>query len=115
MMLTIILMAFAEDSYASLRKLENFVAMIFVTVVSRTVCVPNYKSFERFINHTLKESIQTIAKEIYLYVQDEKALEEQILYIDGTKFEANANKMTFCWKVGVNDTFPDTGRNVWNC
>ena len=21
-----------------------------------------------------------------------------ILYIDGTKFEANANKMTFCWK-----------------
>ncbi|MCB6288899.1 IS1182 family transposase, partial [[Clostridium] scindens] len=41
---------------------------------------------------------QTIAKEIYLYVQDEKALEEQILYIDGTKFEANANKMTFCWK-----------------
>ena len=72
--------------------------MIFVTVVSRTVCVPDYKSFERFINHTLKESIQTIAKEIYLYVQDEKALEEQILYNDGTKFEANANKMTFCWK-----------------
>ena len=30
--------------------------------------------------------------------RDEKALEEQILYIDGTKFEANANKMTFCWR-----------------
>ncbi|WP_245301017.1 hypothetical protein [[Clostridium] innocuum] len=37
-------------------------------------CVPSYKSFERFINHTLKESIQTIAKEIYLYVQDEKSI-----------------------------------------
>ena len=36
MMLTIILMAFAEDGYAY-ENWKNFVAMIFVTVVSRTV------------------------------------------------------------------------------
>ena len=98
MMLTIILMAFAEDGYASLRKLEKLCRYDIRYRSITNGCVPSYKSFERFINHTLKESIQTIAKEIYLYVQDEKALEEQILYIDGTKFEANANKMTFCWK-----------------
>ena len=98
MMLTIILMAFAEDGYASLRKLEKLCRYDIRYRSIKNGCVPSYKSFERFINHTLKESIQTIAKEIYLYVQDEKALEEQILYIDGTKFEANANKMTFCWK-----------------
>ena len=98
MMLTVILMAFAEDGYASLRKLEKLCRY---DVRYRSITngfIPSYKSFERFINNTLKESIETIAKEIYLYVQDEKALEEQILYIDGTKFEANANKMTFCWR-----------------
>ena len=98
MMLTVILMAFAENGYASLRRLEKLCRY---DVRYRSItngCVPSYKSFERFINNTLKESIETIAKEIYLYVQDEKALEEQILYIDGTKFEANANKMTFCWR-----------------
>ena len=91
-------MAFAEDGYASLRKLEKLCRY---DVRYRSITngfIPSYKSFERFINNTLKESIETIAKEIYLYVQDEKALEEQILYIDGTKFEANANKMTFCWR-----------------
>lgn len=98
MMLTVILMAFAENGYASLRRLEKLCRY---DVRYRSItngCVPSYKSFERFINNTLKESIETIAKEIYLYIQDEKALEEQILYIDGTKFEANANKMTFCWR-----------------
>ena len=118
MMLTIILMAFAEDNGAFTKKLENFCRYDIRYRSSITNgCVPSYKSFERFINHTLKESIQTIAKEIYLYVQDEKALEEQILYIDGTKFEANANKMTFCWK-GWSKRYlsdGDTGRNVWNC
>ncbi|OCN04304.1 transposase [Erysipelotrichaceae bacterium MTC7] len=37
-------------------------------------------------------------KQVYLYIQDKEALEENILYIDGTKFEANANKMTFFWR-----------------
>ena len=98
MMLTLILLAFAEDGYASLRKLEKLCRYdVRYRSISNGV-VPSYKSFQRFINNTLKGSIETIAKEIYLYVQDEKALEEQILYIDGTKFEANANKMTFCWK-----------------
>ena len=66
MMLTIILMAFAEDGYASLRKLEKLCRYDIRYRSITNGCVPSYKSFERFINHTLKESIQTIAKEIYL-------------------------------------------------
>ena len=98
MMLSVILLAFSEEGYVSLRKLEKLCRY---DIRYRNITgglVPSYKSFERFINKTLKCSINDISKQVYLYVQDKKALEEQILYIDGTKFEANANKMTFCWK-----------------
>ena len=98
MMLAIILFAFSEEGYASLRKLEKLCRYDIRYRNITNGCVPSYKSFQRFINQTLKSSIDDIGKQIYLYVQDKKALEEQILYIDGTKFEANANKMTFCWK-----------------
>ena len=30
-------------------------------------------------------------------LSDHDAIDTDILYIDGTKFEANANKMTFVW------------------
>ena len=98
MMLSVILLAFSEEGYVSLRKLEKLCRY---DIRYRNITgglVPSYKSFERFINKTLKCSINDISKQVYLCVQDKKALEEQILYIDGTKFEANANKMTFCWK-----------------
>ena len=98
MILAIILFAFSEEGYASLRKLEKLCRYDIRYRNITNGCVPSYKSFQRFINQTLKGSIDDIGKQIYLYVQDKKALEEQILYIDGTKFEANANKMTFCWK-----------------
>ena len=42
-----------------------------------------------------------IRHRVYLSIQDQKALEAAILMIDGTKFEANANKMTFFWGAWV--------------
>lgn len=98
MMLTVILLAYAENGYASLRQLEKFCRYDLRYRGITNGCVPSYKSFQRFINRCLKANIEEIAKEIYLAIQDQEALERQILYIDGTKFEANANKMTFCWK-----------------
>lgn len=50
MMLTVILMAFAENGYASLRRLEKLCRY---DVRYRSItngCVPSYKSFEHFIN-----------------------------------------------------------------
>ena len=98
MMLSVILLAFSEHGYTSLRNLEKLCRYDLRYRSITNGLTPSYKSFQRFINHNLKLSIQDIAKEIYLYIQDKQALEKQILYIDGTKFEANANKMTFVWK-----------------
>ena len=48
MMLTIILMAFAEDGYASLRKLEKLCRYDIRYRSITNGCVPSYKSFEPF-------------------------------------------------------------------
>lgn len=59
---------------------------------------PSYKTFERFINERLKISIEELMKKINLYIIDHTYLCRDILYIDGTKYEAYANKMTFVWR-----------------
>lgn len=98
MMLTLVLLAYAEDGKMTLRSLERKCRydMRYNTIAQGQV--PSYKSFQRFINDQLKVSIDELFKQIYLYIQDQQAMEEAILYIDGTKFEANANKMTFFWR-----------------
>ena len=45
--------------------------------------------------------MEEISHQVYLCIQDQKALEAAILMIDGTKFEANTNKMTFFWGAWV--------------
>ena len=98
MMLTLILLAYAEDGKMTLRSLAAKCRydMRYATIACGKT--PSYKAFQRFINNILKCSIDELFKQVYLYIQDKEALEENILYIDGTKFEANANKMTFFWR-----------------
>lgn len=59
---------------------------------------PSYKTFERFINEDLCLSIEQLLEKLNLYILDHTYICRDILYIDGTKFEAYANKMTFVWK-----------------
>lgn len=59
---------------------------------------PSYKTFERFINEDLSMSIENLLKRLNLYIMDHTYICRDILYIDGTKYEAYANKMTFVWK-----------------
>lgn len=66
---------------------------------------PSYKTFERFINENLKVSIEELIKKINLYILDHTYICRDILYIDGTKYEAYANKMTFVWKKSTDQYF----------
>ena len=93
----------------SLRELEDFCIN---DVRCRAIMQnnePSYKTFERFINNILKDTIENIFKEIYLYIQDEEALTKSIIYVDGTKFETNSNKMQFFWKAWHKNTILITG------
>ncbi len=97
-MLTVLVLGFSENGYMSLRQLEKFVRNDIRCRFIMGNELPSYKSFHRFIEKRLKKSIEEIQAQIYLAIQSEEELNKQILYIDGTKFEANANKMTFVWR-----------------
>ncbi len=59
---------------------------------------PSYKTFGNVINENLSDSIEEIFKEIMNYIVKEDKVDLNHLYIDGSKFEANANKYTWVWK-----------------
>lgn len=41
--------------------------------------------------------IEDISYEVNQYFDKHDEIKKEILYIDGSKWEANANKMTFVW------------------
>jgi len=57
-----------------------------------------YRSFSYFINEELTDSVQGIFKAIMSYIEKTDGVDLQHLYIDGSKFEANANKYSWVWK-----------------
>ena len=103
---TVVLFAYASKGYASLRDLEDMCRYDARCRLLMGGLVPSYKSFERFIYDKLKLNIKDINADVYRLIQDEKAFQESILYVDGTKFEANANKMTFFWRAWLNSYYP---------
>ena len=58
---------------------------------------PSHMAFHRFIHDDLKMPIEEIFYDLNRYFEKNDTIDADILYIDGTKFEANANKMTFVW------------------
>ena len=51
---------------------------------------PSYKTFERFINEELSMNIEELLKKLNLYIMNRIYICKDILYIDGTKFQAYA-------------------------
>lgn len=59
---------------------------------------PSYRAFSYFINEEIKGSAQDIFNAVMAYIERADGVDLQHLYIDGSKFEANANKYTWVWK-----------------
>ena len=112
-LLTILLFAYARYGYASLRQLEEMSRYDLRCRWLLQGQTPSYKTYQRFINDQLKGTLEEISHQVYLCIQDQKALEAAILMIDGTKFEANVNKMTFFWAPGSNGIDRVTIRKQW--
>lgn len=58
---------------------------------------PSHMAFQRFIHDDLVMSVEDIFVDLNRYFETHDEIDTDVLYIDGTKFEANANKMTFVW------------------
>ena len=59
---------------------------------------PSYKSIGNFINDYILPNREKIFSLITKAIFDECKLEMNNMYLDGSKFEANANKYKFVWK-----------------
>lgn len=65
---------------------------------------PSYRTFGYFINQVLVDSIEDIFNDINKKIFDEEKSDLNHLYIDGSKFEANANKYSWVWKKATEKT-----------
>ena len=97
-MLKTVLFGFMSSGYCSLRELEDNckVNLRFMYLMDRET--PSYRTFGYFINEILSESIEAIFADINRAIFEEEHVDLQHIYIDGSKFEANANKYSWVWK-----------------
>ena len=56
---------------------------------------PSYRTFGYFINEVLGDQIETIFYDINKVIFEKEGVDLNHLYIDGSKFEANANKYSW--------------------
>lgn len=98
MMLRLLLLAFADNGYASTRKLAKLcrtdIRYMFIAQNQK----PSHQAFQRFIHDALIMSVEEIFYEMNRIMDDELPIDTDVLCIDGTKYEANANKNTFIWR-----------------
>ena len=97
-MLKTVLFGFMDTGYASLRELEDRCKTNIRYMYLMDYETPSYRAFSYFINEEIKESVRDIFRAIMTYIGQTDGIDLQHLYIDGSKFEANANKYTWVWK-----------------
>lgn len=97
-MLKVILFGFMKEGYASLRTLEDKCKTDLRYMYLMDYETPSYRTFGNFINYYLKDSIEDIFNEINKVIFEKDHVDLTHIYIDGSKFEANANKYTWVWK-----------------
>ena len=100
-MLKTVLFGFMETGYVSLRELEDRCRVNIRYMYLMDYETPSYRAFSYFINEELEAGVEEIFIAINKHIQEQECVDMQHIYIDGSKFEANANKYTFVWKKGV--------------
>ena len=97
-LLKTILFGFMDKGYISLRELDDECQVNIRYMYLMDYETPSYHTFGNFINDCLSESIEDIFKAINEFIIKKDNVDLNHLYIDGSKFEANANKYTWVWK-----------------
>lgn len=97
-MLKTVLFGFMTNGYISLRELEDQckVNLRFMYLMEHET--PSYRTFGYFINEVIGDSVEDIFNDINKKIFEKEHVDLQHLYIDGSKFEANANKYSWVWK-----------------
>ena len=98
-LLKVILFAFMENGYESLRKIEKLCKtdIRFMWLLQDNP-PPSHSTIGNFMNNDLNRKIDEIFADINSYIFTVENVDLNHVYIDGTKIEANANKYSWVWK-----------------
>ncbi|MDZ5474683.1 IS1182 family transposase, partial [Bacillus sp. 31A1R] len=101
MMLKIILCGYTQSSFSG-RKIEDLTKDSIRMMWLAQGYEPSYRTINRFRVHPdMKELIRQCFVQFRCQLVEEKLIDQEAIFIDGTKIEANANKFTFVWKKAV--------------
>ena len=98
-LLKIILFAFMEHGYVSVREIEKLCKtdIRFMWLLQEREA-PSHMTINNFMNNCLIRSIEDIFNEINRYIFSQENVDLEHIYIDGTKLVANANRYSWVWK-----------------
>ena len=98
-LLKVILFAFTENGYTSVREIEKLCHTdIRFMWLLQDHTAPSFMTIDNFMNNCLLNNIEDIFNEINTYIIKSENIDLEHIYIDGTKLEANANKYSWVWK-----------------
>ena len=96
--LKVILFGFMDGGYASLRELEDRCRVDIRYKYLMGQEMPSYRTFGHFIEDFLEDNVEELFRLINDEIFRQEGTDLTHLYIDGSKFEANANKYSWVWK-----------------
>jgi len=100
-MLKAVVLANTQVGIASVRDMEDLARNdIRYLLIFKDGITPSFMSFQRFIHDDLAVSVETILTEVNKYMERKLPddIDTKTEVIDGTKEEADANKMSFVWR-----------------
>ena len=100
-MLKTVLFGFMDRGYISTRELEDACEVNLRYMYLMDNETPSYHCFSDFINEELNETAEEIFRAVVEYIRRTEGIDMSHVYIDGTKYEANANKYSWVWKKGT--------------
>ena len=101
MMVKIILCAYTQSVFSG-RKIEALLKDSIRMMWLAQGYEPSYRTINRFRVHPdVKEILRQCFIQFRCQLVEEKLIDQEALFIDGTKIEANANKFTFVWKKSI--------------
>ncbi len=109
-MLKAILLSYANKGYMSLRKQEEFYKFDLRVRCLFKDRTPSYPTIHSFQQRALQPCLEDIFVKFNRFVEEfDPGFNPSVLFLDGTKIAANANKMTFVWTAATYKFF----RSSW--
>jgi transposase len=101
MMLKIILCSYTQSVFSG-RKIEALLKDSIRMMWLAQGYEPSYRTINRFrVQPEVKDLIRQCFIQFRCQLVEEKLIDQEAIFIDGTKIEANANKFTFVWKKSI--------------